>query len=98
MENAALQKPGGAYFDACAKGRLLLLSPSAWPFVPGRKPVDRVQSCVLNSIAQSLCGEGAATIDYKGVVPERIERWVGEAVRLERRPERQADSKVAQEG
>lgn len=62
------EKPNGALFEQCAKGNLLLLAPAAWPYIPGEKPPTRESSLILNRIAQLLAGEGAAEIDYHGVV------------------------------
>ena len=75
-----LYKPGGRLFDQCADGRLLMLAPIAWPYVPGEKKMTRMDACALNRIAQLICGEDAAEINYKGLVPEQIDRLVREAV------------------
>ncbi|MBP5300306.1 MAG: hypothetical protein J6Y80_02770, partial [Victivallales bacterium] len=66
---AKLYKPPGAYFDACAAGRLLMLAPSQWPFVPGKKPMTRADACVLNALAQQICKGDATEIHYQGNVP-----------------------------
>ena len=73
---ARFEKPGGRLFDLCAKGNLLLLAPAAWPYTPGEKPPTRESSLVLNRIAQLLCGEGAAEIDYHGATLPDIDRAV----------------------
>ncbi|MBO4287163.1 MAG: hypothetical protein J5985_03235 [Kiritimatiellae bacterium] len=78
---AKFEKPNGALFDQCAKGNLLLLAPAAWPYIPGEKPPTRETSLVLNRIAQLLAGEGAADIDYHGVVFKDIDAKVFAAVR-----------------
>ncbi len=76
-----LYKPPGDYFDACAKGRLLMLAPSQWPFVPGRKPMTRWDACVLNALAQQICGEYAAEIHYQGITPANLDQLVAQAMR-----------------
>lgn len=45
-------KPYGSYFDACARGQLLILSP--WEFYAGRKNLTRWQCLMLNDIAAQL--------------------------------------------
>ena len=74
-----IYKPGGLLFDRCAEGKLLLLAPAAWPYTPGDKPPTRETSLVLNRLAQGIAGEGAAKIDYRGVVPQDIEAAVAAA-------------------
>ena len=74
-------KPPGRYFDRCVEGRLLMLAPAAWPFLPGKKAMTRQDACVLNRIAQLLCGAGGAEIDYKGLVPADLERLVESATK-----------------
>ena len=76
-----LYKPGGRLFDQCADGRLLMLAPAAWPYLPGEKKITRMDACALNRIAQMIAGEGAAEIDYKGVRPEGVDELVFEATR-----------------
>ena len=76
---APLYKPPGQYFDRCVEGRLLMLAPSAWPYLPGEKAITRQDACVLNRIAQLLCGSGTAEIDYRGMVPGGLDRLVGSA-------------------
>ena len=75
------EKPGGRLFDLCARGNLLLLAPAAWPHVPGEKPPTRESSLVLNRIAQLLCGENAADIDYRGATFSDIDSAVRTALR-----------------
>ncbi len=75
-----LYKPGGRLFERCAGGNLLLLAPAAWPYLPGRKPITRVDACVLNRLAQLLAGDGAAEIDYKGRTPREIDDLARKAV------------------
>ena len=52
-------KPYKEYFDACASGQLLLMSP--WKFEEGRKHVARWQCLFLNDIAMQLM-VGMATV------------------------------------
>ena len=47
-----LYKPPKAYFEACAAGRLLMLSP--WPYHPEKRPITRAQCLTLNSFARQL--------------------------------------------
>ncbi|MBQ7652426.1 MAG: transposase [Victivallales bacterium] len=63
-------KPSGVFFDACADGRLLMLAPSAWGYTPGRAKITRVQACILNALAQRICGPNACDIIYNGIVPD----------------------------
>ena len=63
-------KPSGVFFDACADGRLLMLAPSAWGYTPGRAKITRVQACILNALAQRICGPNASSIIYNGIVPD----------------------------
>lgn len=75
-----LYKPGGKLFDQCADGRLLMLAPAAWPYLPGKKPMTRMDACVLNRIAQLICGEGSVEINYHGMQPSGVEKLVAQAV------------------
>ena len=43
--------------------------------------MTREDACVLNRIAQLLCGPGAAEIQYRGLVPGELERLVEAAGR-----------------
>lgn len=45
-------KPYGTYFDACARGQLLILSP--WDFHAGKRSLARWQCLLLNDIAAQL--------------------------------------------
>lgn len=74
-------KPGGRLFDACADGKLLMLAPANWPYIPGEKPPTRETSLALNRIAQLVAGDGAAEMDYKGVVMDGVDEAVAEATR-----------------
>ena len=77
---ARFEKPAGRLFDDCARGNLLLLAPAAWPWVPGEKPPTRESSLVLNRIAQLLCDEYAADIDYKGATIPDVDAKVKQAL------------------
>lgn len=70
---APLYKPEGGLLDRCAEGRLLMLAPAAWPYMPGKKPMTRTDACALNRIAQAIARDGAAEIDYKGIMPLAID-------------------------
>ena len=76
-----LYKPGGKLFDQCANGNLLMLAPAAWPYLPGKKPITRIDACVLNRIAQLIAGNGATEIDYKGIRLEGVEEAMHRATR-----------------
>ena len=69
-----LEKPRGRYFDACAAGRLLMLAPAAWPYTPGHKPMARHEATAMNRLCQWIAGEGAATINYRGLAPANIDK------------------------
>lgn len=68
-----LEKPAGRHFDACAAGLLLLLAPAAWPFTPGEKPMSRADATAMNRLCQWLAGDGAADINYRGLMPADID-------------------------
>ena len=46
-------KPTDALFDACAAGRLLILSP--WPYDAGKRHISRADCVNLNHMAEELC-------------------------------------------
>jgi len=46
-------KPSDALFDACAAGRVLILSP--WPYNAGKKHVSREECVALNGMAEEIC-------------------------------------------
>ncbi len=50
-----LYKPPGKYFDACAKGLLLMLAP--WPYHTERRMITREQCLALNNFAFEICDE-----------------------------------------
>ena len=77
---SSLYKPGGKYFESCADGRLLMLAPAAWPYLPGVKPITRASASTLNRIAQLIAGPGAATINYRGMKVSDVDCLVAEAV------------------
>lgn len=57
LENgfAELAKPGGRYFDACARGHLLLLAP--WQHHNTRDTIERHQCLALNDMAAAIATE-----------------------------------------
>ncbi len=79
MGFSPLYKPGGKMFETAADGRLLILAPLNWPYQPGEKRMTRLDACVLNRLAQTIAGEGAAEINYKGMKPADIDLLVAEA-------------------
>ena len=48
-------KPVDSLFDACAAGRLLILSP--WEYDSGKRQVSRADCVALNSMADEICHE-----------------------------------------
>lgn len=50
-----MYKPPGKYFEACAKGLLLMLAP--WPYHMERRKISRWQCLELNAMAQSISTE-----------------------------------------
>ena len=46
-------KPGGAFFDACAEGRMLFLSP--WEHHNEKRKIKREECLYLNDIAAAVC-------------------------------------------
>lgn len=46
-------KPTDALFDACAAGRLLILSP--WPYDGGKRHISRADCVALNAMAEEIC-------------------------------------------
>lgn len=50
---APLAKPGGARFDACAQGRLLMLAP--WPHHNRDLKITRDKALALNDMARAIC-------------------------------------------
>ena len=55
LENgiSSMQKPSGRQFDACAEGRLLLLSP--WKHHNDYHAITREQCLKLNALAEIIC-------------------------------------------
>ena len=55
LENgiSTMQKPSGRQFDACAEGRLLLLSP--WEHHDDYRAITREQCLQLNALASKIC-------------------------------------------
>ena len=46
-------KPTDQLFDACAEGRLLILSP--WPYDEGKRHISRADCVALNAMAEEIC-------------------------------------------
>jgi len=46
-------KPSDALFDACAAGRVLILSP--WPYDAGKRHISRAECVSLNNMAEEFC-------------------------------------------
>ena len=46
-------KPADDLFDACAAGRLLILSP--WPYDGGKRHISRSECVALNAMAEEIC-------------------------------------------
>ena len=46
-------KPSDALFDACASGRVLLLSP--WPYDATKRHISRADCVALNQMADEIC-------------------------------------------
>ena len=46
-------KPADALFDACAAGRVLILSP--WPYDAGKRHISRADCMALNAMADEIC-------------------------------------------
>ena len=46
-------KPADDLFDACAAGRLLILSP--WPYDEGKRHISRSECVALNAMAEEIC-------------------------------------------
>lgn len=55
---AAYEKPGGAAFDACAEGRMLLLAP--WQHHNARVAITREQCLMLNAMGEAISTERLA--------------------------------------
>jgi len=64
-----LYKPSAAQFEACAEGRLLILAPAAWEYIPGHHSMSRERCCVLNELARRIAGTGGCEACYQGYVP-----------------------------
>ena len=46
-------KPADSLFDACAAGRVLILSP--WPYDAGKRHISRADCVALNEMAEEIC-------------------------------------------
>ena len=65
-------KPSGAYFDACADGKLLMLSP--FPQITKTEKLTRERCFGINAVAAALCGEDPSAIRYRGSQPGQFAR------------------------
>ena len=54
-------KPADALFDACAAGRVLILSP--WPYDAGKRHISRADCVMLNEMAEEICKAMDETIN-----------------------------------
>lgn len=63
-----MYKPPGKYFDACAKGLLLMLAP--WPYHMERRSITRNQCLALNEMAYKLSTE-PWTPDFEAQLAQR---------------------------
>jgi len=63
-------KPSGSYFDACAAGRLLMLSP--FPQIGKADPLTRARCFGINAVAAAICGDDPAAIHYHGSQPTML--------------------------
>ena len=46
-------KPTDSLFDACASGRVLILSP--WPYDANKRHISRADCVALNAMAEEIC-------------------------------------------
>ena len=46
-------KPIDSLFDACAAGRVLILSP--WPYDANKRHISRMECVALNEMAEEIC-------------------------------------------
>lgn len=60
-------KPSGPYFDACAAGRLLMLSP--FPQIGKSERLTRERCFGINAVAAAICDESPSAIRYCGSQP-----------------------------
>ncbi len=65
-------KPSGAYFDACAAGKLLMLSP--FPQISKHDKLTRERCFGINAVAAAICGKDPAAIRYSGSQPGQLTR------------------------
>lgn len=67
-----------------ALGRLLMLSPIAWPYQVQEKPITRVDAITLNRVCQHIAGDAAAEINYHGMIPTNIDALAYAAAKAQR--------------
>ena len=58
---APLAKPGGKLFEACAKGKLLLVAP--WEHHSAKRTITRNQCKQLNDLAKTICATAPAAAE-----------------------------------
>lgn len=63
-------KPSGPYFDACAAGKLLMLSP--FPQIGKNDRLTRERCFGINAVAAAICGEDPSRIRYHGLKPSSL--------------------------
>lgn len=63
-------KPSGAYFDACASGNLLMLSP--FPQISKTARLTRERCFGISTVAAAICGEDPESIRYRGSQPSQL--------------------------
>ena len=55
VERMATARPFDALFDACAAGRVLILSP--WPYTVEKRKISREECVALNQMAEEICNQ-----------------------------------------
>lgn len=63
-------KPGGHYFTACERGKLLMLSP--FPQISKYQPLTRDRCFAINTLAAELCDKDPAALRYHGSQPPAL--------------------------
>ena len=62
-------KPSDSFFDACAQGRLLILSP--WPHDDKKRHISRADCIALNTMAEEICTYLCGTCTNKNQETEK---------------------------
>ncbi|MBQ8457670.1 MAG: hypothetical protein IJ540_08730 [Prevotella sp.] len=63
-------KPADMLFDACAAGRLLIISP--WPFDSGKRHISRADCVALNEMAEEICNSLNADVPIVSITNPNI--------------------------